>query len=453
MADGSALGSVTGGADAEVVPDAARGGEASEELAEIALPLNAVKRIVRSAAPGTRFSREAFAGLHRIAQAFVCFATDRALHEAKVDAEKARKTTKGKAAQQTVRRTVGAEHVMRFLAVEIPPIAKKMATLFPDLMPADFKPSGVKLLEQLQEQERAAKAAAAAAAALGNVGAAAPTTLMNSWANMPLQERPPESVADMSTDPSAAGVAAPLAKVEEGCEVPQLPLNRPTKQQQAGSSKESGPAAADSSAPVPERRPVTLFSAFAAGSRAAKEEAAGETLASSAPTFPPEGADSLPETQPGLIPETQPGLIDTMMDMQPTPAVQELGETQHSQQQQQPLERPGKRLRERRGSNAAPQEAAGEESAKKKSKSAPSLVNFFGKRPAATGGEEAEAVLADALNALDEVNSVPATMEEAAAATGAKDERMLTQEGQLPDDAQPVLEFPLTQLLEASQFL
>jgi len=433
MAESSAIGYVSVGAAAEVAPDAAQGGEASEELAEVALPFAAVKRIVRSAAPGARFSREAFAGLHRIAQSFVCFATDRSLHEARVDAEKARKTTKGKTAQQAVRRTVGAEHVMRFLNVEMPPIAKKMATLFPDLMPAEFKPAGVKLLEQLHEQERAAKAAAAAALASGTAGAAPPTTLMNAWANMPPQERPPELATDIFTDPSAAGAESPVAKVEEDS---QVPLNRPTKRQQAGICTEFGPAAPDSGAPVPEKRPVTLFSAFAAGSRGAKEEAAGETLASSAPAFPPEGTDSLPETQPGLI--------DTLME-EATLAIQ------HSQQQQPP-ERPGKRSRGRRESNAVPEEAAGEETAKKRSKSAPSLENFFGKRPAAMGGE-AEAVLAEARAALDEVNSVPATMAEAAVDTGVADERMVAQEeGQPADDAKPVLEFPLTQLLEAADF-
>jgi len=99
-----------------------------------------------------------------------------------------------------------------------------------------------------------------------------------------------------------------------------------------------------------------------------------------------------------------------------------------------------------------PEEAAGEATAKKKSKSAPSLEHFFGKRPAAMGGE-AEAVLAEARAAVDEINSVPATMMEAAVEIGAPDERMSAQEeGQPADDANPVLEFPLTQLLEAADF-
>merc|ERR1719507_112955 len=249
------------------------------------------------------------------------------------------------------------------------------------------------------------------------------------WANMPPQEQAPDPAAHMSIDASATDAAAPIAKIEEDSQVPQLPLNKPNKRQQAGSSKESGPAATETGAPVPEKRPVTLFSAFAAGSTRAKEEASGGAVASSAPAFPPEGTDSLPETQPGLV--------DALME-EVNPAKQELAETQSSQQQQpqqqHPPERRGKRQRGRRDSNAVPEEAAVEETATKKNKSTPSLQHFFAKRPAVNAGEAAT-VLADAQAALDELNSVPAKAEE---------------EVQPSDDAKPVLEFPLTQLLEAA---
>jgi histone H3/H4 len=136
----------------EAALDAA--GQDDVDLASIALPASAIKRIVRSAAPGVRFSSEAIAGFHRVAQAFVLFATDRCLAEQAKEVEKLKKAAKSKHALP--RKTLTAEHVMRFLSTELPPIASKVSTLFPDLMPAEFKPAGVLLLEQLHEQSKAA---------------------------------------------------------------------------------------------------------------------------------------------------------------------------------------------------------------------------------------------------------------------------------------------------------
>lgn len=124
------------------------------DLAGIALPAASIKRIVRSAAPGVRFSSEAIAGFHRVAQAFALFATDRSLAEQTKEIEKAKKAAKSK--QALPRKTLTAEHVMRFLSAELPPIASKVSTLFPDLMPTEFKPAGVLLLEQLHEQSKGA---------------------------------------------------------------------------------------------------------------------------------------------------------------------------------------------------------------------------------------------------------------------------------------------------------
>jgi histone H3/H4 len=124
------------------------------ELAAISLPSNSIKRIVKSAAPGVRFSSEAIAGFHRVAQAFALFATDRALAEQVKEAEKARKSTKSKHAPP-LRKNLTAEHVMRFLTSEIPQIGTKISALFPDLMPPEFKPAGVQLLEQLHQQSKA----------------------------------------------------------------------------------------------------------------------------------------------------------------------------------------------------------------------------------------------------------------------------------------------------------
>jgi len=130
------------------------------DLSSTSLPFSSIKRIVRTASPGVRFSAEAVAGFHRVAQAFALFATDRSLAEQAKEAEKAKKASKSKN-PPLMRKTVTAEHVMKFLTAELPPIATKVASLFPELMPGDFKPAGVQLMEQLSEQSRAAQAARA----------------------------------------------------------------------------------------------------------------------------------------------------------------------------------------------------------------------------------------------------------------------------------------------------
>jgi len=125
-------------------------------LVAAALPYSVIKRIVRTASPGVSFDREAIAGFARIAQAFALFATDGALVELSKEAEKVKKSGKSKSNAPPVRslKTLTADHVMRFLTAELPPIATKVASLFPDLMPGDFKPAGVQLLEKLGEQSK-----------------------------------------------------------------------------------------------------------------------------------------------------------------------------------------------------------------------------------------------------------------------------------------------------------
>lgn len=172
------------------------GGEAADPgLAGLSLPAAAIRRAAKSAAPGVHFSSEAVAGLHRVAQAFICFSTDRALHEVKAEGDKA-KRSKGKA-NPAPRKTLTADHVMRFLSSEMPPISRKLATLYPDLMPAEYKPAAIKLLEQLQEQEKALapppRAAPGGAAAEGEGEAAAPraaTTLLSAFASASRKEAP-----------------------------------------------------------------------------------------------------------------------------------------------------------------------------------------------------------------------------------------------------------------------
>jgi len=126
-------------------------GREDADLAACALPYSTIKRIVKSSSPGVRFSPDAVAGFHRVAQAFALFATDRALAEQQKEADKLKKFSKSKNIAPA-RKTLTAEHVMRFLTSEFAPIASKVSTLFPDLMPSDFKPAGVLLLEQLRDQ-------------------------------------------------------------------------------------------------------------------------------------------------------------------------------------------------------------------------------------------------------------------------------------------------------------
>mmetsp|Transcript_118026 Transcript_118026/g.328952 ORF Transcript_118026/g.328952 Transcript_118026/m.328952 type:complete len:340 (-) Transcript_118026:61-1080(-) len=161
-APGVAAAAVTSAGEGQCHAAAAAGGE-DPNLSELSLPAAVIRRAARSAAPGVHFSKEAIAALHRVAQAYICFATDGALREVQAEADKVRKA-KGKI-NPMARKSLGADHVMRFLTAELPPIAKKVAILFPDLMPSEFKPAGIRLLEQLQEQEKAADTAAPAPAA------------------------------------------------------------------------------------------------------------------------------------------------------------------------------------------------------------------------------------------------------------------------------------------------
>eukprot|EP00435_Cladocopium_sp_Y103_P049616 s79_g15.t1 len=109
-----------------------------------------------STLPKYRFEKDVFKGMNRLAQAFACFVTDRSLHELK--REQTSKAKKGSKNAPVLRKTLTAEHVMRFLQQDMPQLANKLASLHPDKMPEDFKPSSVKLLKQLHEQIEAAAA-------------------------------------------------------------------------------------------------------------------------------------------------------------------------------------------------------------------------------------------------------------------------------------------------------
>jgi histone H3/H4 len=141
------------------------------QLGVLSLPAAAIKRIAKSGAPRMHIGSEAVAGLHRVAQGFVLHLADRALAEAEAEANKAAKQKRsGKTSAAGGRMAV--DHVMKVLTAEVAPIASKLASLFPELMPDDFKPPGVRLLEQLQEQEQEKEKAAARVAKAENLDAA-----------------------------------------------------------------------------------------------------------------------------------------------------------------------------------------------------------------------------------------------------------------------------------------
>lgn len=119
-----------------------------QELASVGLPVSLIKRMAQNAAPTKRFSRESIAGFSRIAQAFICYATDGSIAEMKRDREKL-KAVAGK------RMNLSADHVMRFLNAKMPAIGTQVASLYPDTVPSEHRPAGIRLLEQLREQEKA----------------------------------------------------------------------------------------------------------------------------------------------------------------------------------------------------------------------------------------------------------------------------------------------------------
>lgn len=133
--------------------------EANDEevsVASLTLPDSLMRNLMRSTVPKYRFEKDVFKGMNRLAQAFACYVTDRSLHELK--REQTSKGKKGSKNAPVLRKTLTAEHVMRFLQQDMPQLANKLASLHPDKMPEDFKPSSVKLLKQLHEQIEASAA-------------------------------------------------------------------------------------------------------------------------------------------------------------------------------------------------------------------------------------------------------------------------------------------------------
>lgn len=205
--------------------------EAASALASVSLPAAVVRRIARSAAPGARFSGESVAALHRVAQIFVCYLTDRSLHEMKVEADKMKKSKKNPAMPKTLK----SDHVMRFLSTELPPISKKISTLFPFAVPPEYKPAGVRLLERLHEQNHLAN--------LGKDGGS--SSLLTAFG---AGQQADEPVSAVVIEPAAVG--AKRSREADGKE-------KPAKRAKAEK-------AAPKPAPKPKAAPAKLSSFFGA---------------------------------------------------------------------------------------------------------------------------------------------------------------------------------------------
>lgn len=138
------------------------------ELGSLSFPAAVIKRIARSAAPpGVRFNPEALAGLHRVAQTFILYATEKSLQALQSEADLVSKAQKKKGVKQAPKKTLGIDHVMRFLSTDFPAVATKIGTCFPELVPDEHKPEAVRLLEQLHAQKVASAMDIPATAAAG----------------------------------------------------------------------------------------------------------------------------------------------------------------------------------------------------------------------------------------------------------------------------------------------
>lgn len=140
----------------EKAPKPADAGGAEESmLSTLSLPVSHIRRLAKAAAPpGTKFSSEALAALHRIAQVHILYSTDRAIAQAQQEAAQAKKKKVKGAAPAPTGRRMTAEHVMHSLSAEMPAIASKLSNLMPDRMPKEFKPVALQLLEELRAQQR-----------------------------------------------------------------------------------------------------------------------------------------------------------------------------------------------------------------------------------------------------------------------------------------------------------
>mmetsp|Transcript_9748 Transcript_9748/g.23349 ORF Transcript_9748/g.23349 Transcript_9748/m.23349 type:complete len:226 (-) Transcript_9748:14-691(-) len=122
---------------------------AAEEvpLSSLSVPMSAVKRLTKNAVPSARWSQDALAGLNRMWQVFTLYAVERSLNELKTENH-----IKAKGKAHLFKKTVTADHTMRFLQGEMPHVATKLCNLFPEVVPQENRPTGIKLLEEMHKQ-------------------------------------------------------------------------------------------------------------------------------------------------------------------------------------------------------------------------------------------------------------------------------------------------------------
>jgi len=219
-------------------------------LAELSLPSSAVKRLAKIAAPGYRFSSESLAGIQRVAQAYIVFATNGALSQVKSDGVAMNKAKKGQK-PQPAKKTLQAEHIMRFLTLEMPQLGTKVASLFPDYVPEEFKPESVQLLEKLHLQLRANSI---------------PTTGLSQAEPPPETQSPPADSKDMATSNSKR----PGEPTEHGGG------NSKRQKKQAPKTDLVSPPKKQERAKAPPAKPLSLNSFFGAATSRPQEDDVGK---------------------------------------------------------------------------------------------------------------------------------------------------------------------------------
>jgi|ERR1719310_155525 len=244
----------------------------ASELSSVSLPVSHIRRIAKAAAPpGTKFSSEALAALHRIAQVYILYATDRAIAQAQAEAAEAKKKKIKNMPVPTGRRMT-ADHVMQFLTAEMAPIATKLANLMPDSMPKEFKPTSLQLLEELRVQQRKLlepeAGGDATAAPAGPQTASMKKSGLAAWAKSSKAAAPSDGKKEGGKKRGRPAAKKPEAAAAKDGAAPEAEEEPAAKRQQLS---EEGVAAADEAANVDMEAPMQ--EAAPAVEEAAEQEA------------------------------------------------------------------------------------------------------------------------------------------------------------------------------------
>eukprot|EP00930_Biecheleria_cincta_P062446 TRINITY_DN4791_c0_g1_i2.p1 TRINITY_DN4791_c0_g1~~TRINITY_DN4791_c0_g1_i2.p1 ORF type:complete len:241 (+),score=74.40 TRINITY_DN4791_c0_g1_i2:305-1027(+) len=146
------------------------------------------------------------------------------------------------------KKSLQVEHVMRFLTLEMPQLATKTASFFPDYVPEEFKPESVQLLEKLHQQLRASSI---------------PATGL-SQAEPPETQSPARDTKEL-TSPNSKRPGEPS---EQG--------GNSKRQKQASKTDQVSPAKKQEGAKAPAAKPRSLASFFGAAAPRPQEGDVGK---------------------------------------------------------------------------------------------------------------------------------------------------------------------------------